>query len=683
MPVYAQSTAVRFPARDLAWAALTLIVGLGITGGLWHWSESASEASARERFAARTEQILDALVDRFATQEQALRGALGLLLASNEVTRAEWKRYICALELPRTSPGIRGIGYALWIPPAELTTIVEQIRRADLPNFTVKPPGQREVYTAILYIEPEDERTRTALGYDMWSEPVRRAAMSAARDRAEPVISGKVLLVQEVDQNVQPGFLMYLPHYATAEPPASVEARRTAVRGFVYCPFRTTDFLRGIDFGGLSDLRLEIFDGTAVAAAASMYDSRPGAADAPVWGLVETRVVPVSGSAWTLRFSAHGLAVWDPNATRGAIILGSGALISVLLSAMMLEWRRSQHAGALNTRLGRIVDESASEVYVFDGSGLQFLQVNRGARDNLGYSMAELAGLRLLDVAPSFTPATLEALLRPLRDGAEQQVRVETPIRRKDASTYEAEMTLQLSRATRPPVFIAVVQDITQRRRAEEHQRLIMDELNHRVKNTLAIVQSLAARTLQNSASPAEFTESFRGRLGALAVSHTLLTQTYWNGADLRALVLEHLAPFRAEGRSGVRADGPPLFLKPAAALALGLALHELATNAAKHGSLSAPTGRVDVAWRVLADGDHPVLRIDWAESGGPPPAANPQRGFGRTVIERGLSYELDGKVELTFDPMGLRCSIEIPLTPDVAVRGQDPSLTAAAQPSA
>lgn len=205
-------------------------------------------------------------------------------------------------------------------------------------------------------------------------------------------------------------------------------------------------------------------------------------------------------------------------------------------------------------------------------------------------------------------------------------------------------------------------EDIHERKVAEEHQRLLINELNHRVKNTLASVQAIAFQTLRGDIPLAEARASFEARLMALSAAHNLLTEENWGGASLERVVgdaTEHLAG----GSARFDVDGAPLRLAPRAALALAMALHELGTNAAKYGALSVDGGRVSIAWTT--EGGR--LRLEWRESGGPPVEIPKRRGFGSRLIERGLEADLGGAAALHFDPGGLRCSIEASLAAIVA----------------
>ncbi|QPC86961.1 PAS domain S-box protein [Mesorhizobium sp. NBSH29] len=199
--------------------------------------------------------------------------------------------------------------------------------------------------------------------------------------------------------------------------------------------------------------------------------------------------------------------------------------------------------------------------------------------------------------------------------------------------------------------------DITERKKAEEQQKLLIDELNHRVKNTLAIVQSLASQTAKNSNSIQSFTHSFSDRLQALSQAHDLLAKTGWAHASLVDVVSLTLKPFKGE----VLADGPTMAIAPAAALSLTMVLHELATNAAKYGALSQDTGKVTVAWEIVP-ADQTTFRLHWSETGGPVVTPPDQHGFGTKLIERSVGRDLAGRVELNFKPEGFQCALEMPL---------------------
>ena len=248
------------------------------------------------------------------------------------------------------------------------------------------------------------------------------------------------------------------------------------------------------------------------------------------------------------------------------------------------------------------------------------------------------------------------------RSDLESEFRVVTPegetrwiLLRGRASDDEARPTARMT---------GVSLDITERKRADERQKLLLDELNHRVKNTLATVQSIARQT-RRAAEPAAFEEAFLSRLTALAQAHDLLTAVAWEGASLKDVIARTVAPYVAGGQTErIRLVGPDVRLNPNAAVSLTMGFHELATNAGKYGALSVVGGHVDVEWRVDSMTHPTQIEIDWRETGGPPVDPPARRGFGTRLLETGLAREFDGHVELSYAPEGVRCRMRLPLSP-------------------
>lgn len=200
--------------------------------------------------------------------------------------------------------------------------------------------------------------------------------------------------------------------------------------------------------------------------------------------------------------------------------------------------------------------------------------------------------------------------------------------------------------------------DITENVLAAQRQKLMIDELNHRVKNTLATVQSIAIQTARSNTDPSSFAETFQSRIMALSHTHNLLTQSHWEGADLRA-ILEHET--EAYGPTRISLNGPPVSLEPAVVLSLGMIFHELATNAAKYGALHTPDGRILIDWG-LADQRDRKLKLSWREIGGPKVTVPDRRGFGSRLIERNIRHDLAGEIDLVYAPDGLIAELTVPL---------------------
>ena len=211
--------------------------------------------------------------------------------------------------------------------------------------------------------------------------------------------------------------------------------------------------------------------------------------------------------------------------------------------------------------------------------------------------------------------------------------------------------------------LVGVSQDVTERKTAEQQRELLLNELNHRVKNTLATVQSIAAQTARGASSLEEFRKAFEARLLAISKTHNLLTESEWQGAELHDILSDEAAAYRnGDGKARVRLEGEPVMLPAKTALVAGMVFHEMLTNAAKYGALSRPAGRVEVGWRVDRRANGGEVHLNWVERGGPPVEPRKTRGFGSRLIERGLEQEAGGRVKFEFAPDGLRCEMCIPL---------------------
>ena len=204
--------------------------------------------------------------------------------------------------------------------------------------------------------------------------------------------------------------------------------------------------------------------------------------------------------------------------------------------------------------------------------------------------------------------------------------------------------------------------DIHDRRIAQEHQQLLINELNHRVKNTLATVQSVASQTLRNADSTEQAKEALEARLFALSRAHDVLTRENWEGADLYDIVEQAVAPYSSRGEDRLHLEGARVRVPPRMALAVAMALQELATNAVKYGALSNEAGMIRIAWSVHSGDTGPRLHLKWEESGGPVVQPPSRRGFGSRLIERSLSQDLDGTAQIAFPSTGLICIVDAPL---------------------
>lgn len=301
----------------------------------------------------------------------------------------------------------------------------------------------------------------------------------------------------------------------------------------------------------------------------------------------------------------------------------------------------------------------------------RWLRVNQRLADMVGYSSAELLAKTFQNITHPDDLETDLDMVHQVLAGTLQTYSMDKRYIRKDGSILWAALTVALQRdaAGEPDYFISVVNDITARRRAEEHQRFLMRELSHRSKNLLAIIQSMSTQTAKSSSTIQDFGNRFGQRLHALAASHDLLTDQNWHGADFRALVCRQLSSFADAGDKRLTIAGANVTLTTEAAQSIGLALHELATNAVKYGALSVPEGRLTVSWTVDDPSQSPrLIHLNWVEHGGPVVTPPSRVGFGRTVIERLTASALDGKVSLEYPPEGVRWRLDAPATCLVSV---------------
>jgi PAS domain S-box-containing protein len=311
-----------------------------------------------------------------------------------------------------------------------------------------------------------------------------------------------------------------------------------------------------------------------------------------------------------------------------------------------------------------LVESMTEGVSLSDEHGI-IVYTNPAEDEMFGYGLGELIG-RHVTAQNAYEPGEnsrrVEAVIAELK--AKGFWEGEWRNRRKDGSEFITASRITAIELNGRPHWLCVQRDITEAKRAEEHQRLLINELNHRVKNTLTTVQSLATQTFKNEHENAASRLTFEGRLFALAVAHDVLTKEQWEGAELRDIVSEALAPYTQGDDARFEINGPEVRLPPRMALAIAMALHELATNAVKYGALSVASGRVVIDWKTTS-GRPKYLTLRWQEGGGPQVTPPTRKGFGTRLIERSLALELGGDVRLSYEPAGIVCSVKAPLEYD------------------
>ncbi|MCF8167027.1 MAG: CHASE domain-containing protein [Rhodoferax sp.] len=330
--------------RATAW--VILLASFVLTATAWHLSDSYVRQRAADRFEFQVTDVTERIAERMLEYQTALRAGLGLFEASDTVTREDWHAFVRAVQVGKYFPGIQGFGFSELVPPAQRAQHEAHIRAQGFPDYTIRPPGQRALYTTIIYLEPFNARNQRAFGFDMFSEPTRRTAMERARDTGQAALSGRVTLVQETDTDVQHGVLMYVPVYRRGVPHGTPEQRENALQGFVYAPFRMRDLMQGILAADQGDIEFELYDGDTQAADKLLHQSHSGALFASRAGLVPEfsalRKIEVAGRDWTLSVVARPGFLSLAEESQPLVVAVGGLLVDVLLFATIGSIARQQ-----------------------------------------------------------------------------------------------------------------------------------------------------------------------------------------------------------------------------------------------------------------------------------------------------------------------------------------------------
>jgi CHASE1-domain containing sensor protein len=499
-----------------------------------------TESKRRASQLRQTAQALGSALERRAdTHEAYLRSGAAVFATQQTVSGPLFQTYIGQLRLDADYRGAEGIGWGMRVDRDEVASVQQGMRRFGPSTFTIHPlPTEDQAFAVpVMYLQPETEANRKAIGFNMYSEPVRREAMAEAARYGRPTASGKLALVKQEPGPERPGFIVFMPVFGLGDDGAK------QLKGFVYSPFFAREFL---------DSALEL-ERNRDPAGVRLYDARV----APQNLMAE---VPIDDA--------------------------SGTLAREPLTIAHRPW---------------VIEVEAPKP-------------------------STLSAMSLLTLLFGMLVATLLLVMARLltRQAAED---------RQALAWFEEQASIRNS---------------------------LTRELNHRVKNTLANVLSIVSLTKRRSNNLDNFASSLEGRIRALSATHDLLTQSEWGTTPIRAVVLAELAPFVQDTERVLDLSGPAVELAPNDALSLGLAIHELATNAAKYGALSVPQGRVAVTWQLITQD---LARVEWAERNGPPvPQELRKRGFGTELIEKIVAHELRNPVDLRFAPDGVHCALILPV---------------------
>jgi len=449
--------------------------------------KSNHENIAEQSFVDNCDEVKTKIADRLDDHVRILRAGVAFFNASDLVTREKWRIFTQTQLLEKQLPGIQGIGFSPMVRRAELPRHIQEMRRDSFPGYRVRPDGEREIYAPVTYLEPFSGRNLAALGYDVFSEPVRRAALEEARDTGSAALTGKIVLVQETDSDIQAGTLMYMPVYRKGMPVETVEQRRAAIYGWVSSPHRMNDLMQGIlgnrNLEKEKRIHFQIFDGAQTSPQALLYENHPAEDQQLLHYLHFTRVTPVNfnGHQWTLRFTQTNSGLFRIEHQMVWLIIVGGILISLLLFALI--------RSLLNTRI--VAQQMAEELTL----GLQLSKEQMKMAQQIGHAgsweynpeTGRVTGsaewLHIFGFSPDAREISIsdieaciperehihQAIVALISDGCEYDLEYEIdPADGAPTKVIHSIAMLERDGSGKPIKVMGFIQDITERKRADD-----------------------------------------------------------------------------------------------------------------------------------------------------------------------------------------------------------------------
>ncbi len=478
----------RLHAQILPWLALA--VSLAVTYQLWQGARQNARQALQVEFEYRVRDAADDISVRMNTYEQVIRGVDGLFAHSSIVERSEFHDYINRLGLKENYPGIQAIRYAPLVPLAQKDKHIATVRKEGLASYNIYPEGKRDFYAPVMYAEPHDERNKAVFGYDMLSDRdyprageapgMRRAAMMQARDSGHAVISGKVRLLFDKEQDKQAGFVMFLPVYRHDAARDTLAERRTNLVGWIGSVFRMNDLMDGILGNHRDEVDIDIYDGEETSSNLLMYDTdNSGSAKEDETGqrarFFHRQVISIAGHKWMLQVRSLPAfdAKLDTEKPKTIAYTGIAAsLLFVLLTWLLVHGReRALQGAAVVERISRknemLLRTASDGIYIFDLEG-KVLQVNDAFCRMLGYTFRELLAMNVAQWNAQWPKEELMARVNAL--GASNAV-FETLHRRRDGSIITVEVSASRVEIDGQPVIYNSACDITERKKTEQSLR--------------------------------------------------------------------------------------------------------------------------------------------------------------------------------------------------------------------
>jgi PAS domain S-box-containing protein len=481
---------------------LVLVAGLLFTFIVSYRLAKIAEAEDRARFQVLVQDVHASIESRLESYTGLLRAGAGLFSTSDSVKEDEFRTFVKMLGLAEHYPGVQGMGFSIRLKPDQRAALIATRKREGVESFHLWPESERQEYHAVVYLEPQDQRNRAGLGFDMFTEPSRRAPMERARDTGLPAASGRVTLFQRVDpQAMQPGFVIYAPVYRKDQHPTNETERRAALLGFVFSAFRADDFFRGIvSSASHENIEFQIYDGSELTPANLIHRStQPFAPGTYQPRFAAFTNMNVAGRPWTISYSSQ--PAFDLSYTKSWVpyTLAAGILISFLFFAVtrsqmqarakaerseaevresettmrkiLAERQRAEAAVKESEERYRELVENANDiVFILDLAG-NITSVNKAVESITGYSQSELIGMNMADF---LTPASADSarLMTERKLAGEERTSYEVDVRAKDDRVFTLEISSRLALHQGKPVGVqGVARDITTRREAEEALR--------------------------------------------------------------------------------------------------------------------------------------------------------------------------------------------------------------------
>ncbi|MGJ8530016.1 CHASE domain-containing protein [Maritalea sp.] len=518
--------------------ALVASIGLSMTGVVFN----AERETQQKRFEIAANQAVEKVSQRL-NQHVALLLSTRSLLKANQglLNGAAFRRFVAGLDIQNKHAGVQGIGYAQFMRVGDEPLAEVKLKYIYDIERKVFPQTDQEMRSVIILLEPFNERNKAALGFDMYHELTRRAAVDRALQTGKMAATAPVELVQEITEQKQAGFVLYLP-FGSADISKDTE---TDVEGFVFAPFRAGDLhLSAMDSEKQQTVTFRTSDNGE-----ELFQAVNFAPDSA--NLHVSKELEIGGRKWQIELHETA-SFYNEFPHFSSLVLG--AISGVLAFALAIAAVAQQNAITQAHEVKRLVE----------------------------------------------------------------------------ASLKQKEMLLQ--------------------------------EMQHRIKNSIARILAIARQTGSNSRDLSEFQESFSARLQAMAASQDALTRSKWGRADLEKLLSSELRQVFGEESEHYELKGQPVELNEKATQAIGLVFHELATNALKYGGVTEPGSRLDVSWQIHGRRKNRILRLFWEETSPGPQKPVTKKGFGSKLIDANIKSELGGEVLRTFTDSGLHAEIVIPL---------------------